>query len=270
MKDQVLSLAHAEPDPGRRVNLIREYLQAHILRSIQTAGGFGSLAFQGGTALRILHGLRRFSEDLDFALERPGHGYDFRSMMARVETDFRLAGYTVDVRLRLGRPIHLAMCKFAGLLREAGLSALRAQKLAVRVEVDSSPPAGAIVETRLVTRYFPLAIRCHDLPSCMGGKIHAVLSRGYAKGRDLFDLAWYLTHPDRPRPNLVLLRNALAQTHWSGPAIDQRSWARIVSRRVRALDWTKIERDVLPFLEAPGDRVLLDRGLLLAELKRRA
>ena len=270
MKDDLLSLARSEHDTGRRLNLLREYLQAHILRSVQTAGGFAALAFQGGTALRFLHGLRRFSEDLDFALERPQRGYDFRGLVDAAEADLKNAGHAVQAGSRLGKPIHAATFKFPGLLHEVGLSALRAQKLAVRMEVDSAPPGGAVVETRLVTRYFPLAIRCHDLPSCMAGKIHALLSRGHTKGRDLFDLAWYLTHPDRPQPNLVLLRNALSQTRWSGRLPDEASWPGTVARFVRTLAWPKVEKDVLPFLEDPRDRVLLDRALLLAELKRRA
>lgn len=72
MKDHLLSLAAGERDLRMRLNLVREYLQAYILRSFMEAGAFASLAFHEGTALRFLHGLRRFSENLDFALEGLG------------------------------------------------------------------------------------------------------------------------------------------------------------------------------------------------------
>lgn len=70
-----------EPLQGR--HLVREYLQARILESLQRAGAMIPLAFQGGTALRFLYGLARYSEDLDFALERQPEGYDFRQLTRR-------------------------------------------------------------------------------------------------------------------------------------------------------------------------------------------
>jgi hypothetical protein len=151
---------------------------------------------------------------------------------------------------------------------EAGLSQHRLAKLAVRVEVDTRPPAGAVLETRLVTRHFAIVFRAHDLSSCMAGKIHALLTRAYTKGRDVFDLAWYLTHPQRPLPNMEMLRNALAQTGWEGPPASEESWTCILTDRLSSLDWAGIVRDVEPFLEDSRDLRLLDRDLLLAELAR--
>jgi hypothetical protein len=108
----------------------------------------------------------------------------------------------------------------------------------------------------------------HDLGSCMAGKIHAVLARRYAKGRDLFDLAWYLTRSDHPLPNFELLANALAQTGWKGPRIEPETWRKVLVDRVASLDWAAVVADVEPFLEDPGDRQLLHREVLLAELTR--
>jgi len=133
----------------------------------------------------------------------------------------------------------------------------------------AKPPAGAVVETRLITRHFPITFRVHDLSSCMAGKIHVLLCRRYTKGRDLFDLAWYLTRPDHPVPNFDLLHNAWEQTSWKGPKVGACSWRKILLDQVTALDWPAVLRDVEPFLEDPRDRQLLDRKLLLAELKPR-
>lgn len=268
MRDHLLSLAAAQPDRRARLNLVREYVQAHILRSAQEAGAFAAWAFQGGTALRFLHGLRRFSEDLDFALERPEHDGGLESVARQVKRDFELAGYSVEVTLRTGRVVHTAMVKLPGLLRDAGLAAQRGAKLHIRMEVDTRPPAGAVMETRLITRHFPISFRVHDLGSCMAGKIHALLSRPYTKGRDLYDLAWYLTRPERPSPNFDLLRNALAQTRWEGPEVEPGTWREVLVQQVASLDWGAVVADVEPFLEDPRDGVLLDRKLLLAELAR--
>lgn len=268
MKEHLLALAADQKDPRVRLNLVREYLQAHILRSVHSAGAFAALAFQGGTALRFLFGLRRFSEDLDFALERPEHDRGLEYWVRIVKRDFELSGYDVQATLRESRIVHSAAVKFPGLLHDAGLSRGRGTKLMIRIEVDTRPPAGAILETRLITRHFPITFRVHDLSSCMAGKVHALLARRHAKGRDLFDLAWYLTRPDRPSPNFELLRNALAQTEWTGPEIEPETWRRILLDRVNSLDWPAVIADVEPFLEARGDRQLLDRESLLLELRR--
>ncbi|MBK7599828.1 MAG: nucleotidyl transferase AbiEii/AbiGii toxin family protein [Acidobacteria bacterium] len=82
MKEQALSLARGAGDPGQGLNLLREYLQAHILRSLHECEAFRSVAFVGGTALRFLHGLQRFSEDLDFSVVC-AEEYEGREWMAR-------------------------------------------------------------------------------------------------------------------------------------------------------------------------------------------
>jgi predicted nucleotidyltransferase component of viral defense system len=266
MKDHLLALAADQQDPRVRLNLVREYLQAHILRSVHSAGAFAALAFQGGTALRFLYGLRRFSEDLDFALERPEHDRGLEYWARIVKRDFELSGYDVEATLRTVRIVHSANVKFPGLLRDTGLAQERGAKLTIRIEVDTRPPAGAILETRLITRHFPITFRVHDLSSCMAGKIHALLARRYAKGRDLFDLVWYLTRPDRPSPNFEQLENALAQTGWKGPTIEPGTWRSVLRDRVASLDWAAVIGDVEPFLEDPADRQLLDRERLLLEL----
>jgi hypothetical protein len=53
----------------------------------------------------------------------------------------------------------------------------------------------------------------------LAGKLHAMLSRPWLKGRDLFDLVWYLADRNWPAPNPVLLNNALKQTGWDGPLL---------------------------------------------------
>jgi len=269
MKEHLLEIAVAEPDRRRRLNLVREYLQAYILRSLQDAGAFASLAFQGGTALRFLYGLGRFSEEVGLSLERPEHDRGLVALAEETRRDLVQAGYAVETTVRDQKAVRTAEIGFPGLLQETGLAPQRSAKLMIRIEIDSRPPAGAVLETRLVTRYFPISFRVHDLRSCMAGKVHAVLARRWTKGRDLFDLAWYLTRPERPSPNFVLLQNALDQTGWRGQKVGAKNWRAVVRHRVESLDWPSVVADVDPFLEDARDRRLLDRDLLLSELGRR-
>jgi len=100
-----------------------------------------------------------------------------------------------------------------------------------------------------------------------GGKLHAVLSRAYTKGRDLFDLVWYLTDRTWPEPNFTFLNNALAQTGWPGPKLTSANWGRIVTKRMEEIHWDRAVKDVSPFLERSQDVNLLTlknvRALLL-------
>lgn len=54
---------------------LREILQEFILAALGRTDYFTKAAFHGGTHLRIFHGLRRFSEDLDFALREDDPGF---------------------------------------------------------------------------------------------------------------------------------------------------------------------------------------------------
>ena len=263
-------LRRREPGPAAR-NLVREYLQAKVLEALQRAGAMVPLAFQGGTALRFLYGLRRHSEDLDFALERPGSGYDFRRYLEAIRADLDREGYRVDLGRTSDREtVHSAFVRFPGLLHELGLSGRREETLSVKLEVDMRPPRGAALETTVVRRHVLLRLQHHDRASLLAGKLHAILQRPWPKGRDYYDLVWYLSDRDWPTPNLVLLNNALAQTGWSGPALDEASWVEAVRERVSSVKWHSLAADVSPLLESPEDRELLTRETLTRLLDERA
>ncbi len=258
----------SEPAAARHV--VREILQAKALASLQRAGAMIPLAFHGGTSLRFLHSINRFSEDLDFALERPGPGYDFRAFLRAIRADFEREGYAIDVKANDRKVVHSAFLRFRGLLHELGISPHRTETLAIKLEVDSRPPAGAVLRTTVVRRHVTLQLQHHDRASLLAGKIHAVLQRTYTKGRDLYDLQWYLSDLDWPSPNLTMLNHALAQSGWGGPEIDHRNWHLILRRRIDGLDWGKVRDDVEPFVESPIELDLLTRENLSTALEQRA
>jgi hypothetical protein len=87
MKEYLLSLISNTPNPLQARNQAREYLQALILQSMQRAGAMISIAFYSGMALRFLYNSQRFSEDLDFALERTSRGFNFHSVLQDIRYD---------------------------------------------------------------------------------------------------------------------------------------------------------------------------------------
>jgi hypothetical protein len=117
-----------------------------------------------------------------------------------------------------------------------------------------------------VRRHLPLQLQLHDRASLLAGKLHAFLQRAYVKGRDLYDLLWYLSDPDWPAPNLILLNNALRQSGWAGKPLTQGNWRAEVRKRLKAVEWSKVVNDVRPFLEPGADPALLTHENLLRVL----
>jgi hypothetical protein len=264
MKEYLAELVRQTPTLAQGRNLAREYLQARILAALQRAGAMIPLAFHGGTALRFLYAHGRYSEDLDFTLEGDRQRYDFRGYLQDIRSELTPEGYTVALKVSDQNTVHNAFVRFPGLLYDLGLSGQRSEALAVKLEVDTNPPHGAGLTTSVVRRYFVLQLQHHDKASLLSGKLHAILQRPYTKGRDIYDLLWYLSDSTWPSPNLELLNHALAQTGWQGGALTSTNWREPVKAHLRLLDWNGLQADALPFVE-PG----FDLGLLtLANLER--
>jgi hypothetical protein len=215
--------------------------------------------------LRFLYGLPRFSEDLDFSLASPD-GYAGKDWMAKAKRDLALAGFEPEVTWNDRKAVHIAWVRLLGILHDAGLSALQEEKLAVKLEIDTRPPAGACCERRVITRHATFLLQHYDLPSLMAGKVHAILTRRYAKGRDWYDLIWYRSQRPPVSPNLGLLQNALDQTQGAGRQ-DARHWEILVRERLGSIDLDAIAEDVRHFLERSKDAALLTRENLLGLLE---
>ncbi|NUM77646.1 nucleotidyl transferase AbiEii/AbiGii toxin family protein [candidate division KSB1 bacterium] len=257
MKDYLAELVRTSPTPAHSRNLVREYLQARILGALQRAAAMIPLAFHGGTALRFLFASARYSEDLDFALEKDKSRYDFRAYLQAIRSELAIEGYAVQLKINDKKTVHSAFVGFPGLLHELRLSGHRSEVLAVKIEVDTNPPAGAELTTSLVRRHITLQLQHHDRASLLAGKLHALLQRSHLKGRDLYDLLWYLSDPNWPAPNLTLLNNALQQTGWQGKPLAENDWRPQVRKRLEAIDWQRVVNDVRPFLEPSADPNLL-------------
>lgn len=256
MRKHALDLAATIPEPAARFNLIREYIQACALRSLHESEAFRNLSFVGGTALRFLYQLRRFSEDLDFSLETP-EGYEPERWLEKLGRDFRFLGFEAETTWNAKSVVQTAWIRIPGLLSEAGIAPRKEQKLSIKLEIDVRPPLGAILETRVVNRHLMFAVRHHDLGSLLAGKIRALLTRPFQKGRDWYDLLWYLGRVPPVEPNLTLLASALAQPAGINHFRQDAGWKASVEALASSLNMPAIRADVRPFLENPGEAELL-------------
>jgi predicted nucleotidyltransferase component of viral defense system len=206
------------------VRALREILQEIVLLGLWRSKFFEHAAFYGGTALRILHGIDRFSDDLDFSLIRPSSQFALSRYSAALQTEIRSFGF--DVRMvakdkEARSAIQSAFLKADTLKQlvviEAGQEMTRelprGQVLKIKIEVDTDPPPGFETETRFLLHPIPFAVRTYVLPDLFAGKMHALLYRRWksrVKGRDWYDLVWYTAN--HPRLHLSHLEQRMRQS----------------------------------------------------------
>lgn len=270
MKDYLRQQLETVSDNNYGRCLVREYLQARLLQCLQDGGAFSSWVFVGGTALRFLYAMPRFSEDLDFSTVEPAVPDRFSELMKKAESAFLAETYAVAVKVKAEKTVKSAFVKFEGLLFDLGLSPHRSETISIKVEIDTHPPAGAILETSVVRRHCLLNLQHPDKSSLLAGKLHALLTRPYVKGRDVYDLLWYLSDHTWPKPNVAFLNNALRQTDWTGPEITAKNWRKQTAARIEIYDFKRVVADVRPFLEREQDLQMLDQDTLIKLLQTSA
>lgn len=266
MKDYALELTSKQTGFNAKLNIMREYLQAYTLRFMHEEGLFRSAAFLGGTGLRFLYNLPRFSEDLDFSIVKDKE-LKFTELIKKLKTELILAGYNVSVTYNEAKTVYDAFIKFEGLMFEAGLSPLKSQKFSIKIEIDTNPPEGTVLKTHIVTKYFPISFLSYDIQSLFAGKLNALMSRKYTKGRDFFDLGWYLSKWRDLTPNIILLQNGLKQTGWKGDFPSEENWRSFIYKIVQEADWNKVKQDVQNFLENPQDLDIFTKENVLSLVK---
>ncbi|MCJ7525700.1 MAG: nucleotidyl transferase AbiEii/AbiGii toxin family protein [Candidatus Aminicenantes bacterium] len=268
MKDYIKQINASAANELQARNMTREYLQARILQLLQESGAFGAWIFHGGTALRFLFSLPRYSEDLDFCLLQPSGTLNLANTVDYVQRALAAENYQVEIKTSGKTAVKSAWLRFPGLLYELGLSSHQNEILSLKLEIDTNPPGGGKTTTTIIRRHVLLNLFHYDQPSLLAGKLHAIFSRPYTKGRDLFDLFWYLSDPTWPDPNIEFLQQALKQSRWSGPAVHSSNWPQVMAQKILTLDWKKVTDDLQPFVERKNDLLMLTRENMIKLLKK--
>lgn len=236
-------------------NATKEIIQEIALYALWRADFFDVALFQGGTSLRILHGLPRFSEDLDFLLRAPDAAFRWSSYLTALVEIFAQFGLKLEARPKekMDRAVREAVLKDDSIasqlnLRFAGSN--RSRTIRIKLEIDTNPPAGSGEATSFLDFPADYEVRHQDLPSNFALKVHALLCRPYLKGRDWFDFSWYVAN--RVHLNLPLLAAALQQTGpWQGK-LDMKydgEWlVDTLKEKISSIDWKGAAGDVSRFL----------------------
>jgi len=252
-------------DGEMKVHLTREFLQLLMLKIIYDKDYFKNLAFVGGTALRVLYGLRRFSEDLDFSLINK-EGYKFDRFLEKITYELEKYGLSVEIKKGEKEPIQSALVKFKDVLYLLGISRQKGQRLSIRLEIDTNPPQGWNTELSLVSKHFVFTVLHFDIPSLYATKIHACFFRKYLKGRDFYDLIWYFGK--KAVPNFKLLNNAIEQTEKKKMDLNAKNFNQFLKERLAGIDFTKARKDVERFIEDKSELKLLERDMILKLLNK--
>jgi len=250
-------------DPIAEEQATREILQEVALYALWRARFFEVAAFQGGTSLRILHGLPRFSEDLDFILKTPDPDFAWHPYLKKLLLglqEFGLHSEVID-KSHMDQNVRRALLKDDSISNQLNLAFERdrsKRKLKIKLEIDVNPPMDSGFDYKYLD--FPLDFEvCHqDLPSNFALKIHALLCRPYLKGRDWYDFNWYVKQ--NICPNYLHLQAAINQF---GPWQDQsqpvdHAWTRnALMAKVKKIDWDKATADVTRFLNTAEQQSLV-------------
>ena len=267
MKDYIKEIINTKLNRQENENRIREYIQKYFLYIIYKQKIYQNLIFTGETALRFIHKIKRFSEDLDFSLSSRGQDYDFLKVLNTLKREFALAGYRLEIGYNIDKNVHEAFLKFPGLLFENGLSPYKDEKISIKIEIDTNPPQGGREEVTLYNSTFMFYLLHYDLSSMFAGKLHALLCRKYTKGRDWYDLLWYFTKFENLSPNFVMLNNAIKQTCKKNLKFVKDNWKINLKHEIENLDIKKVKNDVFRFLENSSDIELLTKENLYNILK---
>ncbi len=234
---------------------IKEIMQEVALYGLWRSKFFEIAAFQGGTSLRILHKLPRFSEDLDFMLKETNVNFNWSPYLSSLQTTFEEFGLYSEILPKgsMDKRIRQAVIKDNSIANQLDLSigsGDRRRKLKIKLEIDVEPPKYSTYQYSFLD--FPLDYEvCHqDLPSNFALKIHAILCRGFLKGRDWYDFNWYIKQ--NIFPNLEHLESALKQFGpWSGDdqlSVDIGWLETVLLEKVSLINWNDAKEDVQRFL----------------------
>lgn len=248
------------------VRALREILQEIALLGLWRSKFFEKAAFYGGTALRILYGLDRFSEDLDFSLLEPLSDFDLSGYSAALEKELKAFGFDVRVEQKnksVATAVQSAFLKVDTvnqlLVIQAGADIAPkippGQMIRIKLEVDTDPPGGFATESRYLLQPLPFSVRSYTLPDLFAGKMHALLCRRWkhrVKGRDWYDLVWYCAR--HPQLHLAHLEQRMRQSgHWSAEgSFTAEALQESLEQAVDQLDVDQARREVLPFVREPA------------------
>lgn len=262
-------------------NALKEVIQEITLAGLARASFFDKAAFYGGTALRIFYGLPRFSEDLDFTLLSEQDDFSLKSYFNSVKETLTSFGLEVQVEqvdkkkstdvesafLKANTKIHLlkieAGKQFAGKIQDN-------KKISIKFEVDTTPPVGFETQVKVLPPPITASVKVLKPTYLFSGKMHAILFRKWKsrlKGRDFYDLLWYLGQ--NIPINLGYLEKKMRDgDQWrENRNLTEDDLISLLEARIKTIDFKAASQDVTTFIKDPSEVTSWNQELFLAAIK---
>jgi predicted nucleotidyltransferase component of viral defense system len=244
-------------------NALKEIIQELALLGLWRSKFFQHAAFYGGTSLRILYGLDRFSEDLDFSLLTSNKEFELQPYFDAISSELASFDFNVQIAekiknidtavdsafIKADTKEHLLKIEVPDEIAER---VARNDRLKIRLEVDTNPPGGFETEAKILLQPIPFSVNTYKQPDLFAGKIHAMLQRnwqsGRIKGRDYYDFVWYIGRGTAV--HLEHLEQRLRQTGgWTvEKKMTKKDLFKMLEEKFSQLDFELAKRDVLPFI----------------------
>lgn len=243
-------------------NALKEIIQELSLFGLWRHKFFEHAAFYGGTALRILHGLNRFSEDLDFSLISSNPAFQLASYENGIRLELEAFGFTLEVEVKkknVDTAVQSAFLKGNTLehLLKVGMPKHYAkqfhidEKIKIKLEIDTDPPP--LFQTEVIPLFLPIpfSIRAYRMPDMFAGKISALLYRQWQqriKGRDWYDFLWFIgKNIPINLEHLQARMEQIGQRH-SKDSLTLKEVKELIHNKIEILDLKLAKRDVAPFI----------------------
>lgn len=244
---------------------IREILQEITLVGLWRGKFFEHAAFYGGTALRILYNLDRFSEDLDFTLLDTKQPFDWKLFERSVTEELLSYGFEVsflEKKKQIETAVRSAFLKTntQHALLQIGIKNLinrgmhQEALIRIKVEIDSDPISGFEIESVYLREPLPISIRVLNQPSLFAGKASAALYRAWKqriKGRDWYDLVWFLRQGIPLNPHYLEECMRVNKELGKEEALTEEKVKNLLYQRLETIDLNIAKQDVKPFLRDP-------------------
>ena len=255
-------LQEYQPKNMEEVGLaLREIMQEVALAGLYRAGFFEKAAFYGGTALRILYGLDRFSEDLDFSLLQHEDDFKIEKYLGAIEQEFSSLGMKVSIQektKKIKSNIDSAFLKSDTIWHELELENLNPPipydnrlHVKIKIEVDTQPPKGFVTEDKLLLKPFSFYVKTYTLPNLFAGKMHALLFRKWKqrmKGRDWYDMEWYIKK-GTPLHLEHFISRAIDSNDLKSVELSNEAFKNILREKIKTASMEMIKEDVRKFIK---------------------
>jgi len=227
---------YAEPLQGYERAIVREFLQVKILQAIFESKQASMLSFLGGTALRIVHGNSRFSEDID--LDNFGLSWQaFGELIQRVKLFLELEGFLVETSMVAKDAFHCDL-RFPELLHDQGLSPHQQEKILIQLDTVAQGYTYT-PEIKILNKFDVFTeIRVTPLNVLLSQKIFTAVNRKRPKGRDFYDITFLLS---KTRPDFGFIHQKMGIT-------SPESLREELLLKIDGFNFPALAEDVAPFL----------------------